>query len=176
MLASLVKSENYDLRDKIMNSNFTCIEIASVTAEEIKNLIEKHRVCFESWYEYEMVGGIRCHTGYALRLSGINNPATSEHAVPGCLYCQQTYADLLCIAKWILPPDNRESQYKIEPFDSSFHIANTRGHREEIVVTIQVLHRDDSDRPADECELRCLNEMKGRLKKFGVMDGRVNHQ
>lgn len=159
-----------------MNSNSTHLNPPPVTAEEIKNLIEEHRVCFESWYEYAMVGDIRCHIGYALRLSGINNPETSEHAVPGCLYCQQTYADLLCIAKWILPPDNRASQYKIEPFDSSFHIANTRGHREEIVVTIQVLHRDDPDRPADECELRCLNEMRERLKKFGVMEGRVNHQ
>lgn len=159
-----------------MNNNSTHLDPPLITAEEIKNLIEKHRVCFESWYEYAMVGGVRCHTGYALRLSGINNLETNEHAVPGCVYCQQTYADLLRIAKWILPPDNRASQYKIEPFDSSFHIANTRGHREEIAVTIQVLHRDNSDRPADECGMRCLSEMKEKLKKFGILEGRLNHQ
>jgi hypothetical protein len=159
-----------------MNNNPIQIESASVTAEEIKNLIEKHRVCFESWYEYAMVGGVRSHTGYALRLSGINNHETGEHGVPGCTYCRQTYSDLCSVAKWILPPDDRASQYRIEPFDSSFHIAKTRGHREEVVVTIQVLHRDDPDRPADECEMRCLGEMRQKLKEFGVMEGRVNDQ
>lgn len=159
-----------------MNNNSSQIETVLFTTEEIKKLIEIHRVCFESWYEYTMVGSVRCHTGYALRLSGINNPEISEHTVPGCPSCRQTYADLLRIAKWILPPDDRASQYKIEPFDSAFHIPNTRGHRAEVVVTIQILHRDGSNRPADECEIRCLNEMREKLKKFGVMEGRVNNQ
>jgi hypothetical protein len=157
-----------------MNSNSTLRETAPATAEDIKNLIERHRVCFESWYEYAMTEEVRCHTGYALRLSGVNKHETDEHPVPGCDFCRQTYNDLCRIARWILPPGDRASKYRIEPFDSSFHFAKTRGHREEVVVTIQVLHRDETDRAADECELRCLKEMREKLKELGVLEGRVN--
>lgn len=158
-----------------MNSNSTRRKPAPpATAENIKNLIEKHRVCFESWYEYAMVEGVRTHTGFALRLSGINIHETNEHPVPGCDLCRQTYTDLCRIARCILPPDDRASRYRIEPYDSSLHFAKTRGHREEVVVTIQVLHRDETDRAADECELRCLKEMREKLKELGVLEGRVN--
>lgn len=157
------------------SSNSSKIEPAALTDEDISILIKDHSVCFETWYEYAMVDGVRTHVGYALRLSGVNKHENGDHSVPGCSYCRQTYADLCRIGRWILPPDDRASQYRIEPFDASFHIApNARAHREEVVVTIQVLHRDDPNRPADECEKRCLNEMREKLKDFGVMEGRVN--
>lgn len=161
--------------DEAMNGHSAKTEPAVVTEAEIRNLIKTHRVCFESWYEYAMVEGVRTHVGYALRLSGVNKHENGDHSVPGCSYCRQTYADLCCIARWILPPNDRPSQYRIEPYDASFHIApNARSHREEIVVTIQVLHRDEPNHPADECEMRCLKEMGEKLKKLGVMEGRVN--
>lgn len=159
-----------------MNNNAARTEPTPLSAGDIKNLIEKHRVCFESWFEYAMVEGVRTHIGYALRLSGINRHEPGEHSVPGCARCRQTYADLCRIARWILPPDDRASQYRIEPFDSSFHIAKARNHREEVVVTIQVLHRDQPDCPADECEMRCLKEMREKLKEFGVMEEKVNRE
>lgn len=146
-----------------------------LTEKSIRSLIEQHQVCFESWYEYALVSDIRTHNGYALRLSGINCHEGGEHSVPGCPYCRQTYADLYTIATWILPPGDRESKYVIEPFDSAFHFApNARRRREEIVVTIQVLHRHDPDRVANECELRCLKEMRDKLKLLGVLEGHVN--
>jgi len=158
-----------------MNSYSAEIEPAGHIEEEIKSLIRKHRVCYESWYEYAMAQGVRTHVGYALRLSGVNKHENGDHSVPGCSYCRHTYADLCCIARWILPPNDRASRYQIEPFDAAFHIApNGRGRRQEVVVTIQVLHRDDPNLSADECEMRCLKEMSEKLRKLGVMEGRVN--
>ena len=82
--------------------------------------------------------------------------------------------DLRRVAGWILPKDVRKSRYKIEPFDYALHIApKARGYREEIVVTIQILHRFNPYFPADECESLCLKEMCGKLKEFGVLEGRV---
>ena len=37
--------------------------------EFVRNAIEIHRVCYERWNEFEMVNGVRTHTGYSLRLS-----------------------------------------------------------------------------------------------------------
>jgi len=161
--------------DESMNCHSANTELAVITEADIRNLIKTHRVCFESWYEYAMVDGVRTHVGYALRLSGVNKHENGDHSVPGCSYCRQTYLDLCCIASWIQPPNDRASWYRIEPFDASFHVApGGRGRRQEVVVTIQVLHRDTPNRPADECEKRCLKEMSEKLKKLGVMEGRVN--
>lgn len=158
-----------------MNGHFATTELAVVTEAEIRNLIKTHRVCFESWHEYAMADGVRTHVGYALRLSGVNKHENGDHSVPGCSYCRQTYLDLCRIARWIQPSNDRASRYQIEPFDASFHVAPSgRGRRQEVVVTIQVLHRDDPNLPADECEVTCLKEMSGKLRKLGVMEGRVN--
>ena len=155
---------------------------SSTTEELVRETIEKRRVCYERWNEFEMVNGVRTHTGYSLRLCGVNRHDGFErgsggHPVPGCAICRDTYDDLRRVAEWILPKDVRKSRYKIEPFDYAFHIAHkARGFREEIVVTIQILHRFNPNLPADECENLCLKEMCGKLKEFGVLEGRVKSE
>jgi|CXWL01.1.fsa_nt_gi hypothetical protein len=155
-------------------------EIASLNEESVKDLIEMHRVCYEWSNEYEMVNGVRTATGYSLRLYGDNVEHKADDAesvpVPGCPVCRKTYNDILCVAHWILPRDRRESIYEIEPFDFAFHFAPNRSWREEIVVTIHILHRIDITQPKDECENRCLAEMTASLKKLGVLEGRVNRE
>lgn len=158
----------------------TLPEIAPLTEESVTDLIERHHVCYEWCNEYDMVNDVRTPIGYSLRLYGGNvkheiDGGCKTEPVPGCPVCRQTYGDLLCVARWILPKEKRESQYKIEPFDFAFHFAPRRSWRKEIVVTIQILHRVDLSRPKDECESRCLNEMCANLKRLGVLEGRVNH-
>lgn len=163
---------------KIMNAP---PETPPPSEELVREAIEKHRVCYERWNEFEMVNGVRTHTGYCLRLCGVNRHedggSSGGHPVPGCAICRDTYDELRRIAKWILPKDVRKSRYKIEPFDYAFHIApKARGCREEIVVTIQILHRFNPNLPADECESLCLKEMCGKLKEFGILEGRVKSE
>lgn len=154
-------------------------EVTLPTKETIKNLIEKHRVCYEWWKEYDLIEEKRVHIGYGLRLCAINENETSKivegHPVPGCGVCRKTFNDLSCLARWILPKEKRESQYMIEPFDNAFHFASgARNNREEIVLTIQILHRMDVSRPAEECQNLCFQEMCRDLKKLGVLEGSVN--
>lgn len=155
-------------------------ESAPLTEELVKDLIEKHRVCYEWRNEYEMVNGVRIATGYSLRLYGENANHRAGDAetvpVPGCPVCRKTYNDICRIARWILPKDERESKYEIEGFDFAFHCAPNRSWRQEIVVTILILHRIDITQPKDECESRCLAEMTANLKKLGVLEGRVNRE
>jgi hypothetical protein len=42
----------------------------------------------------------------------------------------------------------------------------------EVVLTIQIKHRHDYFAPVDDCEQRCLHEMKSELAKLGVAGGR----
>lgn len=159
----------------------TLSEMVLETEDEIRDLAIRHRVCYEWSNHYEMNDDIRLATGFSLRLYGANcqtmagDPA-SKHPVPGCPACRNTYRDLLRIAHWVMPKDSRESWYKIEPFDSAFHVTPKRNWREEIVLGIQILHRDERGRPKDECEARCLHEMCAKLRLAGVLEGRVNRE
>jgi len=146
---------------------------------EIEYLVTKHRVCYEWSNEYEMAAGARLASGFSLRLYGANSgghddQTVREHPVPGCATCRSTYADLLRIAHWVMPKDVRESQYRIEPFDNAFHIARNRHWREEIVLSIDIEHRDGSRKPQSDCEKRCLREMCASLRGLGVLEGRLN--
>jgi hypothetical protein len=52
------------------------------------------------------------------------------------------------------------------------HIApHKRKSRNEVVVTIHIMHRHDFNRPVDDCEDRCLKEMRGSLAQLGVKEG-----
>ena len=72
------------------------------TVEEIRALVQKHRVCYEVWPELLMVNGERVQVGFALELSGAHEDENS-HIRPGCEHCVHTYEDLLEIARWIMP-------------------------------------------------------------------------
>lgn len=147
--------------------------------QEVEHLVRKHRVCYEWSNEYEMVAGERMASGFSLRLYGANSEETGDqvspgHSVPGCATCRSTYADLLRIAHWVIPKDVRESQYRVEPFDNAFHVARNRHWREEIVLNIDIEHRDGSQKPQSDCEKRCLKEMCASLRGLGVLEGRLN--
>lgn len=153
-------------------------EIAPLTEELVRRLIEKHLVCYEYWREFAIIGGVRTHVGYSLRLCGINDCDRARpggHPVPGCQFCRQTYGDLRRIAEWIIPQEKQFAQLKIDRFDHAFHIApKERKHREEIVVTIEILHNSEDDCPAGEGEDECLRKLRDKLKKLGVAENRVS--
>ena len=139
-------------------------------------IVEKHEVCYEVWPERSVAAGRKIQIGFELQLCGTNNhiaAAGGHQPVPGCEYCHSTYEDLRQIAEWILPRDERPSRYKIGVFDRALHVApHSRHSRSEVVLTIHILHRADFNRDVDDCEQRCLKEMRGRLKQLGIYEGR----
>ena len=156
-----------------------------MTEELAMEFIQKHRVCYERWNEFAIVGGVRTRVGYSLRLCGINEHAEDEtdgggvHPVPGCAICRHTYDDLRRLAEWIIPKEKPpRTRVKIDSFDHAFHIApKERRNREEIIVTIEILRESEAaaeDAAATEGESRCLQEMRRKLKELGVQEGRVS--
>ncbi|HKZ78259.1 MAG TPA: hypothetical protein VJ124_08035 [Pyrinomonadaceae bacterium] len=143
--------------------------------ERLRDIARNHQVCYEVWPERSVEHGSKIQIGFELQLCGTNShvAAKGEQPVPGCEYCQSTYEDLREVAEWILPQDERPSRYEIGGFDRALHVApGSRHSRREVVVPIHIMHRTEFNREVDECENRCLKEMRGRLNQLGICEGK----
>jgi hypothetical protein len=139
--------------------------------ERLRQIVERHRVCYEVWPERSVADGQKIVIGFELQLCGTNSHVATkgEQPVPGCKYCCETYEDLRQIADWILPTEERPSRYEIAAFDRSLHVAPRHRHsRSEVVLTVHILHRSDFNRDVDDCENRCLREMRQKLTELGI--------
>ena len=146
------------------------------TSGRLLEIAEKHEVCYEVWPERSVAEGRKIQIGFELQLCGTNShvAAAGDHpSVPGCEHCHSTYEDLRQIAEWVLPRDARPSRYEIGGFDRALHVApHSRHSRNEVVLTIHILHRADFNRDVDDCEQDCLKEMRDSLKRLGIYEGK----
>lgn len=146
---------------------------SAAEVNHLRQIAERHQVCYEVWPERSVADGHKIQIGFELKLCGTNSHivAKGDQPVPGCKYCFSTYTELREIAEWILPRDERPSRYEIGAFDRALHIAPRQRHsRSEVVLTIHILHRSDFNRDVDDCENRCLKEMRARLSEIGIRD------
>ncbi len=141
---------------------------APETLERLKALVREHRVCWEVWPE-QLAGGGRgpLQVGFDLVLNGAHAHDTDQPS-PGCEKCRTIFEHLREIAEWIVPKVERPSRYDIQIFDHAIHFAPERRNRPDVALTIKILHRSGIDRPVDECEVLCLNEMKVKLSQIGA--------
>lgn len=138
------------------------------TLERLKALVREHRVCWEVWPEQLPVrdrGPLQ--VGFDLVLNGAH-AHNEDRPSPGCEKCKLIFEHLREIAEWIVPKVPRPTRYDIQIFDHAVHYASERGNRPDVVLTIKILHRSEIDRPVDECEVMCLNEMKAKLSQIGA--------
>ncbi len=144
----------------------------------VKHLLEiarRHQVCYEVWPEWSVAEGRRIRIGFELQLCGANSHVSEEpdnHSVPGCAHCVSTYNELRQIAEWILPREYRPTRYEISGFNRALHVApKKRKSRNEVVLTIHIMHRHNFNREVDDCEDLCLSEMRGKLIQLSVHEG-----
>ena len=139
---------------------------------DLKALVQRHQVCFESYPIWHVpLGGGKVAIGYELDLIGTHDHPTRPPS-PGCDECKPVQRALLTIARAILPPNDRPSRYALEPYDVAIHFSPRRKMRKDLVVAIDIMHRDRFDRPVDACEVRCLHEMTEKLKQLGARSER----
>jgi hypothetical protein len=143
-------------------------------SETLQSLVLRHQVSYEVWPEWSGCGGRAKRIGYYVSICGINDGVNciGGHHVPGCPHCALTYDHLRKIAECITVIEQQDSRFEIGPFDRAWHIApRQRSSRNEIIVTIKILHSHNIDSPAGESQERCLNELRANLKKLGVREG-----
>ena len=141
--------------------------------DRLREIVRRHQVCYEVWPEWSTLEGRKIQIGFELQLCGVNDHVVADgglrHPVPGCSHCFRTYHELRQIAEWVLPREERPSRYDIQAFDHALHMAPPkRQRRSEVVVTIVIMHRRDFNRAVDDCESRCLKEMRERLSQLGI--------
>ena len=147
-----------------------------VTPERLREIVRRHEVCYEVSPEWTAAAGAKTQIGYRLELCGVNEhdeSAGGGHPTPGCPRCRRTYDDLRKVAEWVMPKEEaRASRYEVEGFDRAWHVApRHRRSRNEIILAVKVLHRRGVNESADECERRCLREMRAGLAELGVAEG-----
>lgn len=139
--------------------------------QTLRELVERFQICFEVLADNYFVNKEIRQIGFTLELTGTHEQGV-EHPLPGCQHCHNVRIALHEIAKWIVPKEKRDTDHDILPFDQSIHYDAERKFRPEVSLRIWIRHRSGFDRPVDACEVRCLNEMKARLKELGVRDTR----
>jgi hypothetical protein len=142
--------------------------------EALREIVLRHQVCYEVWPEWSGCGGRARCIGYCVTICGVNDRVNCGrgHHVPGCAHCGLTYDELCKIAEWITLAEQQDCRFEIKPFDRAWHIGpRQRWSRNEITVTVKILHRHTVDSPVDESQERCLNVLRASLKKLGVREG-----
>lgn len=134
----------------------------------LAEFVRQYRVCWEVWPELLVLGNKQRQVGFELELSGTHD-FEGHHGGP-CPGCRQAFLALRAIAEYILPPEGRPSMYEVGPYEQALRYSAVRGNRPDVTLTVKVLHRHGFDQPVDQCEIRCLEEMKSRLKELGACE------
>jgi hypothetical protein len=86
---------------------------------------------------------------------------------PGCDECRDLYVGLAEIANAAIPPALRDTVFEVHPFSPGLSFAASRGMRAEVVLEIDVVHRNGVG-PVDECERSCLGKIEAALTRLGA--------
>ena len=130
----------------------------------LQELVRHHQVRYHVGPEvWPTKDGEPRQVGYVIELAG---RAPRDHATPGCRQCDEVYLALRAIAAAVVPGPDRPSWYDIKPFDAAWHGLL----RPEVILNVAVLHRHDGAAGVDECQRRCVSEMRGRLRELGVTE------
>ena len=141
----------------------------------LKELVKRFRVCWEVWPEYIVVEHQKRQIGFVLEICGTHEPGI-EHPTPGCEHCQRVFAGLQEISMHIMPREQRPSVYEVQAYDHALRYAPKRRNRADVILALNIRHRTGFERPVDECEVRCLTEMKQRLRELGASEGQWKEQ
>ena len=142
----------------------------------LRELVKRHKVCWQVWPEYHIDReGKKIQIGFELNLIGTHDHP-KQIIEPGCPECMKIYEDLIRVAHWIIPKEERNILYEIRVFDASIHYSSQRRFRPEVFLTIKIMHREGFDQPTDSCEVQELNEMEENPEKLGAHKGNWGSQ
>jgi len=137
----------------------------------LADLVRQFQVCWEVSPVYAYVKQERREVGFVLEFYGTHEPWV-EHPEAGCDHCLRVFTALQTIAEGVLPQEYRPSRSDLGIYDQAIHYARNRAGRPDVVLPIKITHREGYERPVDECENRCLTEMKQQLREIGAYESR----
>lgn len=155
----------------------------SANLTHLRDLVAQHKVVYELRSAYAIVADKRRQVGFDVEICGTHSQGVLEghepQPAPGCERCLAVFHDLVEIAKASVPPEDRPTGYYIEPFDHALHYFNKRRpsasqDRPDVMLTVEVRHREGFDREVDPCESRCVQDIIASLRTLGAQEGSWN--
>ena len=172
-------------------------DLGPLDPSRIKDLVQRFKVCWEAHPEQALVTVMDPkekekeknkkekegdknpsshrelrNIGFSLELYGTPEPG-AEDVLPGSDHCRRAESALKEIAAWILCREESQCKciYEVQGHTESLSYSPVRGNRADILVTIQILHRDNWDQPIDECEACSLKDKERALHELGACNG-----
>ena len=142
-----------------------------MTSDKVVELAERaraRRVHFDVEPEIVLRGSERVKVGFQVHLWAVH--PKGARALPGCPKCWDLVEDLRRIAEEVVPVERRPSRTELVPFRPALYESRVVPGADEVRVTIRLIHREGYERPVDECEERCLKEIRARLRALGVRE------
>jgi hypothetical protein len=133
---------------------------------ELRDVIRRHKVVYEVHPALSVFTGQRTTVGYDVELRGTHE-TQAGWVTAGCDACRAVWDDLRRVAEAVVPHEMRPAEYDVPAFDHSLH--EVQG-REDVQLIIEIRHREDYNRPLDECEERCVHEIVANLRAIGAQE------
>ena len=127
------------------------------------SLVERHKVCWDSFPEWSRIGGERRQTGVVVEIYGTHE---LSDVVPtaGCKHCFPVMQALLAIADHVVEPARRELT-SIRAH-SGIEYAIERGARPDIVVSLTFGTLEGNSGESHEA----VDEVRKRLEEIGASE------
>ena len=136
---------------------------------ELAELARRHGIYYRVWPERHVdpQTGEVTQIGFEVDLKGTHDhPARPPLA--GCPECVAVYRALRRVAEWALPRGERATRFDVSTFDRKLRPVAGHDAREDVQVTLRILHRQGFEEPVDDCERQCLADLETQLGRIGV--------
>lgn len=142
-------------------------DVVETDLNHLRELINRHQVCWKVWPEFAMIGRDKRQIGYEVELAGTPEPGVT-HPEPGSEHCQHVFTALRQIAEYIMPREERPLIYEIGPFGQSIHYWRLHSNRPDVLLSVKIFYGDGYEHTVDGCGDRCLREIEVRLQDLGA--------
>jgi hypothetical protein len=130
--------------------------------QELRDRVRRHQIHWQAWPEFHVCGTERRQVGFRLGLLGTHDRPTTR-PISGSREFWKVYTSLHDLARWVVPKQEGEADFQVSVFDA---ILTSRGDRQDVMVTIKIIHQHDQ--PVDDLEMQCLADMEDRLLELGA--------
>jgi len=144
------------------------VTMTSATLRELAESSRARQVHFDVEPEIVIRGSERVKVGFQVHLWAVH--PKGARALPGCPKCWDLVEDLRRLAEEVVPAEERSSRTELVPFRPALYDSRVVPGADEVSVTIRLIHREGYERPIDECEERCLKEIRARLRALGIQE------
>lgn len=135
--------------------------------EELSGLVRRYQMSWHTRFERGVVGTELVPIGFVVEITATHD-APPHPPMAGCEECIPVRRALARVAHAVLPLGEHASWYDVAVAEGELQYDPSRHNRPELYATIAVLHKGTVNRPPDECERACLDEIRGHLVALGA--------